>query len=197
MNYTERKISELKMNRLKYREMMETMQDRLQNNLNKKKEYELDKQKLDKAIKKYRFEIFKMEKNGCGKQTKFIFNKQLTSKKNKLSESQEKLEKNGYRMNQAEKMINMCNDKIVYFTEKLDNIWEELDKETKNLDKFKSSDCWDDPPPTSINVKNLSKVEKKQENKYYKKEVTRRNWWESTESNKPIRVYKYDWRKAN
>ena len=37
MNYTERKISELKMNRLKYREMMETMQDRLQNNLNKKK----------------------------------------------------------------------------------------------------------------------------------------------------------------
>ena len=78
-------------------------------------------------------------------------------------------------MNQAEKMINMCNDKIVYFTEKLDNIWEELDKETKNLDKFKSSDCWDDPPSTSINVKNLSKVEKKQENKYHKKEVTRRN----------------------
>ena len=83
------------------------------------------------------------------------------------------------------------------YSELTHTITKSLDKETKNLDKFKSSDCWDDPPSTSINVKNLSKVEKKQENKYYKKEVTRRNWWESTESNKPIRVYKYDWRKAN
>ena len=143
--------------------------------------------KLQKQINNLKLDILNYESKHQN-MTKFIIQRNLTKLNKNLKDKSDLLKKNVDTIKRNNDRITMFKERIEYLTNKLDNIYENLDKCVAN------DTSWDEP---TIIEKIVTDIKSNREDKIEKTKKTEKtsNWWEYSNSDKPIPVTKYDWTK--